>query len=152
MITTTTPSRTIGLDPGPDGAQIGRDPRTMTHDDLGALGHQPMSPGRALRLRCLDCCGDSPAEVRACTAVRCPAWPFRMGANPWREASEAQREAGRRLAARQGRAAENLPHSGREIEPGTRAATLIAPDASSNFSPSAAWADDDADDQHRRAA
>ena len=66
------------------GHDVGRDPRRMTADELAALGHQRMSPLRALRLRCVDCSGDSAAEVRLCTAVTCPAWPFRMGKSPWR--------------------------------------------------------------------
>jgi hypothetical protein len=31
-----------------------------------------MSPLKALRLRCIDCCADQPSEVRLCTAVTCP--------------------------------------------------------------------------------
>jgi hypothetical protein len=122
--------RVSGLEPGADGQPIGRDPRRMSPADLVVLGHQPMSPGRALRLRCLDCCGGQPTEVRACTAVRCPAWPFRMGANPWREVSDAKREAGRRLAARQARGAENLPHSLGQSEPDEMPAALVAADLS----------------------
>jgi len=33
---------------------VGRDPRKMTADELGELGHQRMSPLGALRLRCVD--------------------------------------------------------------------------------------------------
>ena len=76
------------------GKDCGKDPRKMTAAELEALGHQPMSPGKALRLRCLDCCAGSPAEVRMCSAVACPSWPFRMGKNPWRkvrQASDAQK-------------------------------------------------------------
>ena len=64
---------------------MGRDPRKMTKDELQAVGHRPMSVIDALRLRCLDCCGGSPNEVRFCTTRKCPAWPFRMGENPWRK-------------------------------------------------------------------
>ncbi len=67
-----------------DGASVGRDPRRLGADALEALGHARMSPLKALRLRCLDCCCGSPREVRLCPAVDCPAWPFRMGTNPWR--------------------------------------------------------------------
>ena len=95
-----TRDRTIGLERR-DGAEIGRDPRRMTGDELEVLGHRRMSPLHALRLRCIDCSGDSATEVRMCTAVRCPAWPFRMGTNPWRASvSEARREAARRAAAK----------------------------------------------------
>ena len=92
-------SRKIGLE-GRDGHDVGRDPRQMTQPELLALGHEPMSPLKALRLRCIDCCAGSAQEVRLCTAVECPAWPFRMDKNPWRAPpSEAQRAQGRRLAA-----------------------------------------------------
>ena len=33
----------------------------------------------------LDCCCSVASEVRKCTAVACPSWPFRMGVNPFRE-------------------------------------------------------------------
>ena len=83
-----------------DGQEVGRDPHQMTSGELVALGHSPMSPLKALRLRCIDCCAGSSLEARLCTAVSCPSWPFRLGRNPWRPpASEAQRAWGRRLAA-----------------------------------------------------
>ena len=91
--------RKIGLELR-DGQGVGRDPDQMTAEELIALGHSPMSPLKALRLRCIDCCAGSSLEVRLCTAVSCPAWPFRLGNSPWRPpASEAQRAWGRRLAA-----------------------------------------------------
>ena len=57
----------------------------MTPDDLRKIGHEPMSPLKALRLRCLDCCIGSAHEVKHCGAVKCPSWPFRLGQNPWRK-------------------------------------------------------------------
>jgi hypothetical protein len=75
--------RHIGLE-RQDGYDVGRDPRAMSTDELQQLGHAQVSPLRALRLKCLDCCNDSAQEVRLCTAVDCPSWPFRMGKNPWR--------------------------------------------------------------------
>jgi hypothetical protein len=90
-------NREIGLERR-DGFDVGRDPRAMSADELGQLGHARVSPLRALRLKCLDCCNDSAQEVRLCTAVDCPNWPFRMGKNPW--ASEARREIGRSAARR----------------------------------------------------
>jgi len=96
-----TNDRDVGLEPGTDGELIGRDPRAMSRGDLMALGHEPSSPLKALRARCLDCCGDNASEVRKCVATDCPAWPFRMRKNPWRApASEARRAAGRESAAR----------------------------------------------------
>jgi hypothetical protein len=82
-----------------DGFDAGRDPRTMTTVDLEQLGHARVSPLRALRLKCLDCCNGSAPEVRLCPSVDCPSWPFRMAKNPWSgPASAARREQGRRLA------------------------------------------------------
>ena len=87
---------------------VGRDPDQMTAEELIALGHNPMSPLKALRLRCIDCCAGSSLEVRLCTAVSCPSWPFRMGRNPWRApVSEDRRRLGRELAARRPRGAKN---------------------------------------------
>ena len=34
---------------------------------------------RAIRLKCLDCTCNQPAEVRKCPATQCPLWRFRMG-------------------------------------------------------------------------
>ena len=35
--------------------------------------------GKAIRLKCLDCCCGSSAEVRRCPAESCPLWRYRMG-------------------------------------------------------------------------
>jgi hypothetical protein len=66
------------------GRDVGKDPRNVSKEELEKAGHKPMSPTKALRLRCLDCCGGQPNEVRLCTSVKCPSWPWRMGKNPWR--------------------------------------------------------------------
>lgn len=34
---------------------------------------------KAIRLKCLDCCGNQPGEVRLCPATKCVLWPFRFG-------------------------------------------------------------------------
>lgn len=41
---------------------------------------------RAIRLKCLDCCCGSSAEVRLCVQHDCPLWPVRLGRKPkgWR--------------------------------------------------------------------
>ena len=36
------------------------------------MGHKRMSPLRAIRAHCLDCCGGSAQEVGKCMALRCP--------------------------------------------------------------------------------
>ena len=89
-------NRHIGLERRDD-LDVGRDPRAMSKDELEQLGHARVSPLRALRLKCLDCCNGSAQEVRLCTAVDCPSWPFWMGKNPWRaplgDAEQARRAA-----------------------------------------------------------
>ena len=104
-------TRGLGLEPGNEGGHaVGRDPRKMTRAELEALGHRAMSPLAGLRARCIDCCAGSTHEVRLCTAVRCPSWPFRMGSSPWRaplteKQLAARREAGHRLALKRGNSA-----------------------------------------------
>src|SRR5215472_5447576 len=99
-------ARTAGYEPDGDHL-IGRDPRETAREELEAMGHEPVSPVQAIRLKCLDCCAGSADEVRNCVAMACPSWPFRMGKNPWREVSDARRDTGRRLAAlRAGRSSE----------------------------------------------
>lgn len=34
----------------------------------------------AIRLKCLDCCGNLANEVRECTCYNCPLWSVRFGA------------------------------------------------------------------------
>ena len=41
-----------------------------------------MTPLRAIREKCLDCCCQQPTEVRDCHIKTCTLWPFRMGKNP----------------------------------------------------------------------
>ena len=43
--------------------------------------------GKAIRLRCLDCCGESFLEVRECPARRCALWPYRLG-HGWQNPSD----------------------------------------------------------------
>ena len=49
--------REIGLEKR-DGYDVGRDPRTMSVTDLSEAGHDRISRGKAMRIKCLDCCGD----------------------------------------------------------------------------------------------
>ena len=34
---------------------------------------------KAIRFKCIDCCGFSPAEVSKCGIKECPLWPYRFG-------------------------------------------------------------------------
>ena len=38
-----------------------------------------MTPMKAIRAKCLDCCGGVCKMVRECTAPNCPLWPYRFG-------------------------------------------------------------------------
>ncbi len=38
-----------------------------------------MTRAKAIRLKCLDCCCNQPAEVRRCHLKDCTLWRFRMG-------------------------------------------------------------------------
>jgi hypothetical protein len=37
---------------------------------------------KAIRVKCLDCSGFQPSEVRNCGIPECPLFPYRMGKNP----------------------------------------------------------------------
>ena len=58
-----------------------------------------ITPLRAIRFKCLDCCGGSSNEVKLCTCKNCSLHPFREGRDPFRvkveltpEQKEARRE------------------------------------------------------------
>lgn len=38
-----------------------------------------LTRAKAIRAKCIDCMGSDKSEVRKCTAVKCPLFPFRMG-------------------------------------------------------------------------
>lgn len=38
-----------------------------------------LTPMKAIRKKCLDCCGWQPQEVRLCPNKVCANWPYRMG-------------------------------------------------------------------------
>ena len=41
-----------------------------------------LTPIKAIRAKCLDCCCDSALEVRLCGATDCPIYPYRLGVRP----------------------------------------------------------------------
>ena len=41
-----------------------------------------MTPLKAIREKCLDCCCGSAQEVRLCTCEKCALYRFRFGKNP----------------------------------------------------------------------
>ena len=59
-----------------------------------------LTPMKAIRAKCLDCCCGSPQEVRLCPCVNCSLYRFRLGHNPARKrdlTDEERRAAGERL-------------------------------------------------------
>jgi hypothetical protein len=113
-----------------DSRPIARSPE----DEAGRIarfGHMPMTPLAALRLRCIDCCGDSVDEVRRCAACACPAWLFRIGINPWRAPlSDAEKVRRRNLLARVGKTVGNAPEPEklRRADAGSSLAAIAAPE------------------------
>ena len=54
------------------------------------------NPVKAIRAKCIDCCGGMMSMVQDCGIPSCPIYPFRSGKNPFRskkEMSEEQKEA-----------------------------------------------------------
>ena len=41
-----------------------------------------MNKGRAIKLYCLDCAGESALEVTLCGMTECPLWEHRLGCSP----------------------------------------------------------------------
>lgn len=41
-----------------------------------------LTPMKAIRAKCMDCCAGSQAEVRLCPMPACPLWPYRKGHRP----------------------------------------------------------------------
>lgn len=46
------------------------------------MEEKKLTPIKAIRLKCLDCCCGSAYEVKLCTAANCPLYPYRFGKNP----------------------------------------------------------------------
>ena len=41
-----------------------------------------MTPMKAIRAKCLDCCCKQAKEVRLCPVKKCPLYPYRFGKRP----------------------------------------------------------------------
>ena len=44
-----------------------------------------LTPMKAIRNKCLDCCAGGYKAIRECKAENCPLWDYRMGKNPARK-------------------------------------------------------------------
>lgn len=43
-----------------------------------------LTPLKAIKAKCIDCCGGSAHEARRCHIEGCPLWPYRKGHLPKR--------------------------------------------------------------------
>lgn len=46
------------------------------------MSNKILTPLRAIRARCIDCCGGSYSEVRLCPCSDCPLFLYRLGKRP----------------------------------------------------------------------
>ena len=46
-----------------------------------------MTPMKAIRAKCLDCCCGQHKEVRLCPIKDCPLWVYRLGRRPTAQSS-----------------------------------------------------------------
>jgi len=65
--------------------------------NLKSIGHIPLSPLQVITRLCLRCRSGNQAQVIGCEERACVGWPWRLGANPWKnpptpEQTEARRE------------------------------------------------------------
>lgn len=51
-----------------------------------------MTPMKAIRAKCLDCCCGQVQEVRLCPCADCPLYPYRMGRRPKNAAVAAENQ------------------------------------------------------------
>lgn len=68
----------------------------MNEETKGEGKH--ITPLRAIRLKCLDCCCGSSAEVSECPCEDCSLYAFRFGKNPNVKLSDEERERRSRMA------------------------------------------------------
>lgn len=83
-----------------EGRSIGKNPLEIPPLVLCSAGHEPRGASevfsawggrlagnsrgsRGIREHCLECSSNSIVEVRECRIYNCPAWPYRMGKNPF---------------------------------------------------------------------
>ena len=55
----------------------------LSKASLRELGHGKRSLIKVIRSMCLDCMGGAYSEIKLCTSIGCPLWPYRMGSNPY---------------------------------------------------------------------
>ena len=65
----------------------GTNPRKYSTKLLKTAGYQKISPLKAIKAYCRDCCGENNVEALKCVAIQCPLYFYRAGTNPWDERS-----------------------------------------------------------------
>ena len=73
-----------GTDPA-QGYLIAKNPSKIGRKQLLEAGLEEQTPNQAIRSYCLNCCKESPGEVRKCVSTECKLYPFRMGYSAWRK-------------------------------------------------------------------
>lgn len=58
-----------------------------------------MTPLKAIREKCLDCCCGQPKEVKLCPVTKCPLYEFRFGHTKREMSEEARQKARERMLA-----------------------------------------------------
>lgn len=51
-----------------------------------------MTPMKAIRAKCIDCCCGEKKEIRLCPIEWCPLWPYRMGKRPAKDTNPGEHE------------------------------------------------------------
>lgn len=46
------------------------------------MDEKKLTPTKAIRQNCIECCCGDKNEVKLCPVVNCPLYPFRLGHNP----------------------------------------------------------------------
>jgi len=54
----------------------------MDRQILGRIMKLYETPIKAIRKKCLDCTCNQHQEIRLCTVIDCPIYPYRMGRRP----------------------------------------------------------------------
>jgi hypothetical protein len=98
LATTASPAATVLITRHPSGWTEGRDPRAVPQANLANAGHLPQPLLKIIHAKCFDCCAGERAEVARCTAVGCPLWPYRTGANPFAKPRGAGKKSSAKLA------------------------------------------------------
>ena len=73
--------------------------KEIFRNELIELGYEKISPLKAIKQFCFECCGESTAEVKRCTGKTCSLYPFRFGKNPFSQRNSNMTEERRKAAA-----------------------------------------------------